>query len=131
MKAMSSEELDSKETISLIASDKVEGTKVYGADEQSIGSVERLMIDKRSGKVSYAVLSVGGFLGIGDTHHPMPWEKLSYDETLGGYRVNATRDELEGAPSYRAGEEPDWSDTAYESNVRGYYGLGGGAMPAI
>ena len=64
--------LDEKETGSLIGSDKVEGTAVYGADRQKIGSVQRVMIDKLSGKVSYAVLSFGGFLGIGDDYYPLP-----------------------------------------------------------
>ena len=50
-----------RETVSLIGSDKVEGTAVYGADNQKIGSVQRVMIDKISGKVAYAVVSFGGF----------------------------------------------------------------------
>ena len=57
---------EARETVNLIGSDKVEGTGVYGADGNKIGSIERVMIDKLSGKVSYAVLSFGGFLGIGD-----------------------------------------------------------------
>jgi PRC-barrel domain len=63
---------------SLIGSDKVEGTAVYGADRQKIGSIERVMIDKVSGHVSYAVLGFGGFLGIGDDHYPMPGRSLKY-----------------------------------------------------
>jgi hypothetical protein len=62
---------ETKETGSLIGSDKVEGTAVYGANDTKIGSIERVMIDKMSGKVSYAVLSFGGFLGIGDDHYPL------------------------------------------------------------
>jgi hypothetical protein len=58
-----------RETISLIGSDKVQGTTVYGADGEKIGAIERVMIEKVSGKVSYAVLSFGGFLGIGDDHY--------------------------------------------------------------
>ena len=72
-----------RETVSLIGSDKVEGTSVYGANDTQIGSIERVMIDKRSGKVSYAVLSFGGFLGIGDDHYPIPWDSLKYDTNLG------------------------------------------------
>ena len=73
---------EKRETVSLIGSDKVEGTSVYGADETQIGSIERVMIDKRSGKVSYAVLSFGGFLGIGDDHYPLPWESLNMTPIL-------------------------------------------------
>jgi hypothetical protein len=62
--------LESKETVSLIASDKVEGTAVYGTDDKKIGKLERVMIDKISGKVAYAVLSFGGFLGMGEDYCP-------------------------------------------------------------
>ena len=79
-----------RETVTLIGSDKVEGTSVYGANDTQIGSIERVMIDKRSGKVSYAVLSFGGFLGIGDDHYPIPWDSLKYDTNLGGYRSGIT-----------------------------------------
>jgi hypothetical protein len=76
---------ETRETGSLIGSDKVEGTAVYGANDTKIGSIERVMIDKMTGKVSYAVLSFGGFLGIGDDHYPLPWQSLKYDTNLGGY----------------------------------------------
>ena len=72
---------EARETVSLIGSDKVEGTAVYGAGGNKIGSIERLMIDKLSGKVSYAVLSFGGFLGIGDDHYPLPWQSLKYNKS--------------------------------------------------
>ena len=81
---------ETRETGSLIGSDKVEGTAVYGATDTKIGSIERVMIDKMSGKVSYAVLSFGGFLGIGDDHYPLPWQSLKYDTNLGGYRTGIT-----------------------------------------
>ncbi len=68
-----------RETFSLIGSDKVEGTAVYGAKGERIGSVQRVMIDKISGKVAYAVVSFGGFLGIGEDYYPMPWSQLKYD----------------------------------------------------
>jgi PRC-barrel domain len=68
----------------LIASDKVEGTAVYGTDDKKIGKLERVMIDKISGKVAYAVLSFGGFLGMGEDYYPMPWSTLKYNTSLGG-----------------------------------------------
>jgi hypothetical protein len=82
------------ETASLIGSDKVEGTAVYGPDDRKIGTVQRVMIDKISGKVAYAVVSFGGFLGMGEDYYPMPWAKLDYDTSLGGYRVDITEDQL-------------------------------------
>lgn len=80
-----------KDNYALIASDKVEGTSVYGADGKRIGSIQRILLEKRGGKVAYAVLSFGGFLGIGDDYYPLPWEKLTYDEQLDGYRIDLTK----------------------------------------
>ena len=79
--------IEAKEQGNLIGSDKVEGTNVYGADGEKIGSIERVMIDKPSGKVSYAVLGFGGFLGVGNDHYPLPWQSLKYNKDLGGYQT--------------------------------------------
>lgn len=68
-----------KETHDLIASDKVEGTKVYDPNGEHIGSIERLLVEKRSGKVSYAVLSFGGFMGIGNDHYKAAHEQAGKD----------------------------------------------------
>ena len=81
--------LADNETADLIGSDKVEGTAVYGVGRTQIGSIKRVMIDKLSGKVAYAVLSFGGFLGIGDDHYPLPWQSLDYDRSLGGYSLTS------------------------------------------
>jgi PRC-barrel domain len=78
---------DRRETVSLIGSDKVEGTAVYGADENKIGSVQRIMIDKISGRVAYAVVSFGGYLGIGEDYYPVPWPQMKYDTNIRGYRL--------------------------------------------
>jgi len=89
--------MDEKEIGNLIGSDKVEGTAVFGADDNKIGSIERVMIDKRGGRVSYAVLGFGGFLGLGNDHYPLPWQSLKYDTALGGYRTGVTESQLCGA----------------------------------
>ena len=114
---------EERETVSLIGSDKVEGTSVFGADETQIGSIERVMIDKRSGKVSYAVLSFGGFLGIGDDHYPLPWESLKYDTNLGGYRTGITEKQLQGAPKYRSDNDWSWENRTRTRDVDDYYGV--------
>jgi hypothetical protein len=111
-----------KETHDLIASDKVEGTKVYGSDKKHIGSIERVIIEKRSGRVAYAVLGFGGFLGLGEDHYPLPWAKLTYDENLGGYRTDVTRDQVDRAPKYRGNEEYDWNEENGR-RVYDYYGV--------
>lgn len=112
---------DIHEGYDIIASDKVEGTKVYDPNGDHIGSIERLMLEKRGGRVAYAVLSFGGFLGMGQDHYPIPWEKLAYDESVGGYRVNISRDQIEGAPKY-SGDNYEWSSQEGR-RVYDYYGV--------
>jgi len=114
-------EVPREETASLIASDKVEGTAVYGPDNDKIGRIENLMIDKWSGKVAYAVLSFGGFLGMGTDHYPLPWSMLKYDEKRGGYRANITREQLQNAPRYREDERWDWGSPEYTRQVDEHY----------
>ena len=109
-----------RETRNLIGSDKVEGTAVYGADNRRIGSIERVMIDKISGRTAYAVLGFGGFLGIGNDYYPIPWAALRYDTSLGGYRTNITEQQLKSAPQYQ-GNSWDWEDYERRRNVRDYY----------
>jgi sporulation protein YlmC with PRC-barrel domain len=111
------------ETDRLIASNKVEGTAVYGSDGERLGSIYNFMVDKRSGKVEYAVLGFGGLFGMGESYHPLPWNTLTYDTHKGGYVVNINKDRLQGGPSYRSGEEP-FRDQDYGRRVDDYYGQG-------
>jgi hypothetical protein len=115
--------VDTNETGTLIGSDKVEGTAVYGADSNKIGSIERVMIDKASGRVSYAVLGFGGFLGIGNDHYPLPWQSLKYDTSLGGYVAGVTEQQLRGAPKYGNDNEWNWGDLTRTRAVNDYYGV--------
>jgi hypothetical protein len=105
----------------LIASDRVEGTPVYDRDGERLGTIENFMVGKRSGRVEYAVLSFGGFLGIGERHYPLPWDELDYDEDEGGYVVDITEDDLDRAPSHRAGSDMNY-ERGYGHDVRHYYG---------
>jgi hypothetical protein len=111
-----------KETVSLIGSDKVQGTDVYGADDKKIGAVQRVMIDKMSGKVAYAVISFGGFLGLGEDYYPLPWPNLKYDTRLDGYRVGVTENQLKGAPKFNRATDWNWSDRARDREIYDYYG---------
>src|SRR5437870_6808174 len=78
----------------LVASDRVEGTPGRRANGEKIGTIQRLMIDKLSGSVAYAVLSFGGFLGMAQKHAPIPWARLKYDPTLGAYQLELSNEEL-------------------------------------
>jgi hypothetical protein len=106
---------------SLIASDRVEGTPVRRSDGQKIGTIQRLMVDKLSGKVAYAVLSFGGFIGLGQKHLPIPWTRLKYDPDSGAYQLDLSDEELSRAPAYEADKEFDWGDRSQEIAVHDYY----------
>ena len=101
--------LEARETHGLIGSDKVEGTAVYRSNGDKVGAIARVMIDKRSGKVAYAVMSFGGFMGIGEEYYPLPWPLLTYNPRLEGYEVNVSDQQLQGAPKYSTHETWDWN----------------------
>jgi hypothetical protein len=101
--------LEARETHGLIGSDKVEGTAVYRSNGDKVGAIARVMIDKRSGKVAYAVMSFGGFMGIGEEYYPLPWQLLTYNPRLEGYEVNVSDQQLQGAPKYSTHETWDWN----------------------
>jgi hypothetical protein len=122
MAMQDSQTVATDETNSLISSDKVEGTAVYDRRGEKLGSIHSVMIDKISGKLAYAVMSFGGFLGMGDSYHPLPWHVLTYDTRQGGYVVDLDRNKLEGAPTYTTSETPDWSDRRWGQRVYDYYG---------
>jgi sporulation protein YlmC with PRC-barrel domain len=109
------------ENASVISASKVTGTSVYDTAGEHFGEIYDVMLDKRSGRIAYAVMSFGGFLGIGERYHPLPWSTLKYDTRQGGYVVGLTIDQLKGAPTFAADELPLWSDRAYETRIHDYY----------
>jgi len=105
----------------IIASDRIEGTAVRRSNGDKVGTIERLMIEKVSGKVVYAVMSFGGFLGLGEGYYTLPWGVLTYNTTLDAYELNLTDDQLRGAPQ-RASQGQDASfDRNWEEHVHRYY----------
>jgi len=98
------EEMTKVTSGTLIAAGKVEGTHIYNLQGEKLGTVDDIMIDKVSGKAIYAIMSFGGFLGIGEKYHPLPWSTLKYDERQGGYVVNLDKEMLENAPTYGVNE---------------------------
>jgi hypothetical protein len=82
----------------LIASDRVQGASVRRPDGEKIGKIERLMLDKMSGKVAYVVMSFGGLLGVGERYYTLPWAKLDFDEKLAAYVLDVTKAQLQSAP---------------------------------
>ena len=105
----------------LIESDRVEGTTVYDRQGNNVGSIKRLMIEKLSGRVAYAVMSFGSFLGIGGEEHAIPWSKLTYDTRLDGYQTDISETQLQGAPAFSRDRNWDWTDRSRERELHDYY----------
>jgi len=104
-----------------IASSLVEGTKVYNPNGDKLGSIQDLIIDKRSGQVRYAEMEFGGFLGMGTDRYPLPWNLLKYDTVKDAYVVNLQKEQLERAPHYASDKQPGYEDD-YGREVYDYYG---------
>ena len=99
------------------------GTFVYGANDSKIGSIERVMIDKVTGRVSYAALGLGGLFGLGNNQYPLPWQSLKYDTRLGGYVTGLTENPLRDAPKYRDDGDWNWGDVTRNRALNDYYGV--------
>ncbi|SEH30828.1 PRC-barrel domain-containing protein [Magnetospirillum fulvum] len=104
----------------LISSKTIVGSDVFSPTDEKLGTIEDILVDKVSGRTIYAVLSFGGFLGMGERHHPLPWSTLAYDVVKNVYRVNLDKKHLEDAPSYDRNKEFSWTPE-YGRTVDSYY----------
>lgn len=108
----------------LISSNDVEGAAVYDEFQKKIGEIDHLMIDKLSGRVVYAVLSFGGFMSLRRQHYPLPWDALSYDVELAGFRTEVREVDLRDAPEFsddfRSSRE--WERRLHDYYARHYWG---------
>ena len=105
---------------SVIESDRVEGTAVYDPHDNHIGTIKRLIIEKVSGRVLYVDITFGGFLGLGTHHHTIPWEKLAYEPSLGGYRTDVTEEQVRGAPPLY-GDAEVWPERSRDKEMQEYW----------
>ncbi|WP_036261075.1 PRC-barrel domain-containing protein [Methylocapsa aurea] len=106
--------------LNLISSEYVEGTNVYDPSGNEIGQIDHLMIDKLSGHVRYAIMSFGGFMGLGHSHYPLPWSSLSYDQQRDGYTTNVTEQQLKDAPEF---SDDSWMDRGWETRMHRHYNV--------
>ncbi len=120
------ETVERDESSDLISSAKVEGTAVYSTDGDKLGHIDHVMIGKRDGRVAFSVMSFGGFLGMGESYHPVPWDSLDYDTERGGYVVNIDKSRLRDAPYYERDAAPIY-DRAYSGSIYSFYG----AVPPV
>src|SRR3989337_2168640 len=100
----------------LISSEDVRGRNVFGIGPEVIGNIDHLLIERMSGRVAYAVISFGGFLGLAHRHYPIPWSALKYDKGLQGYRTDITEAQLRDAPDFRDDSltDRDWETRTHE-----------------
>lgn len=110
-------------THNLVPSDRVEGAAVCGRDGHKIGTIERLMLDKTTGQVAYAVVKSGGVIGWQTHHYPLPWSSLTYDTAHRRYRSDATLEELRAGPCELDGESFDWGDRSPFYQHPRYWGV--------
>ena len=104
----------------MISSRRVEGTAVVSRDGEKIGEVHSLLINKLSGTVSFALISHGGFLGLNESYHPVPWSVLDYEVDAEGYVTPLTRQELENAPKMKL--DDDERPCRWDAEeIEGYY----------
>jgi hypothetical protein len=108
---------------SLISSRRVEGTPVYNGEGEKLGTIHSVMIEKLSGQVAYALMSFGGFLGVGGQVHPVPWAMLDYDPDRDGYVVDLTREKIKAAPAFRLDEADRPRARSEDELVYSYYGV--------
>jgi sporulation protein YlmC with PRC-barrel domain len=106
-----------------IDSKRVEGTDVLDPTGKHIGTIKRLVIDKVSGRVVYTVASFGGFLGMGANEYTIPWNKLTYDTSQGGYVTDITEEQLKNSPEFGRNTTDDWAgfDRTNERALHDHY----------
>lgn len=115
------EEAPAVPAFNVIAADKIKGSDVFNTVGDKLGTIDAVMLDRATGKALYAVLSFGGFLGLGEKHYPLPWSLLTFNEEKDGYTVNLDRQQLEGGPNYDRSAEFNWS-ADYGRKIDAYYG---------
>ncbi|CAJ0780045.1 hypothetical protein LMG19083_00613 [Ralstonia psammae] len=106
----------------LMAADTLEGDRVVNLNGEDIGKITDIMLDVQRGRVAYAVMSVGGFLGIGDKLFAVPWSALSLDIDRKCFVLDANKDRLEAAPGFHKDHWPKMADPIWAQAVHEYYG---------
>lgn len=104
-----------------IQASRVIGTEVYNTEGQHIGTIEDVMLDKLNNNIMFAVVGFGGFLGMGEKFHAIPWSTLDYEPSRGGYVVPFTKEQLEAAPVHSINELTSGDGTAVRDASYSYY----------
>lgn len=106
----------------LMGADTLVGNDVYNRNSEDLGDIKEIMLDMRSGRVSYAVLSFGGFMGVGEKLFAVPWEALKLDTENKRFVLDVNKDRLSSAPGFDKDHWPDMADPTWEKSIHAYYG---------
>jgi sporulation protein YlmC with PRC-barrel domain len=117
----------------LMGADTLVGNDVYNKAAEDVGDIKEIMIDMRTGRVSYAVLAFGGFMGMGEKLFAVPWDALKLDTENKRFELDVSKEQLESAPGFDRNKWPDMADATWEAGIHAYYGTtpGGGTPPSI
>lgn len=105
----------------VMAAATLDGNKVMSSDGEHVGKISDIMLDVRGGRIAYAVLSTGGFLGIGDTLHAIPWSALTLDTDDKCFVIDASADRIKNAPGFDKDHWPSMADLQWGTAVHDYY----------
>jgi sporulation protein YlmC with PRC-barrel domain len=107
----------------LMGADTLIGNDVYNAADESLGTIKELMIEMSTGKINYAVLSFGGFLGLGDRLFAVPWQALKLDTENKRFVLNVSKEQLKNAPGFDKDHWPAMADATWATGVHNFYGV--------
>jgi hypothetical protein len=115
----------------LMGADTLIGDSVVNGQDDALGDIKEIMIDMRSGQVAYAVLSFGGFLGIGEKLFAVPWQALHLDTVNKRFVLNVDKNRLQSAPGFDPDAWPDMSDVAWSHQIHAFYGTEPGLSSGV
>ncbi|PHV06103.1 PRC-barrel [Janthinobacterium sp. BJB412] len=106
----------------LMGADTLIGEDVYNQQEEDLGDIKEIMLDMQSGQIAYAVLSFGGWLGMGDKLFAVPWQSLQLDTTNQRFLLDVSKERLKAAPGFDKDDWPDMASSEFSSSIHGFYG---------
>lgn len=107
----------------LMGADTLLGNDVYNDAGENLGNIKEFMIDMASGRIAYAVLSFGGFLGMGDRLFAVPWQALKLDTANKRFTLNVSKEKLKNAPGFDKDHWPSMADPTWATSVHTFYGV--------
>jgi sporulation protein YlmC with PRC-barrel domain len=107
----------------LMGAETLLGNDVYNKKDEDLGDIKEIMLDMETGRISYAVLSFGGFLGLGEKLFAVPWGALTLDTEQKRFVLDVARESLDGAPGFNKNDWPDMADPIWQKNIHAYYGI--------